>query len=395
MKRLHQILLTITLYGILLTGCERAEKNQAASEADENRVTISDSSLQLMDVKIGEVESKIIQSYVYLNGKVVSLPNYRASVSSDIEGKVDQFFVKEGSYVKKGEPLIALRSMALVQLQSDYVEAKSQNDFLAIEFSRQEELMKNKVGALADFQVTEAKYKAARSKLSALAAKLRLLGVDPAAIESPNRAEMSSTLIIRAPIDGFVYKIFVVVGTLATTDIILAELVNTEEMMADVFVYDNDLDEVSEGEEVHIDFINHLYPSVHGKIIHMSRAFDPETRSVTAHVGFRAPEGKLILPDMTVRCVLPRKVSQVPGPTVPRGAILTEEDHDFVFVTYPSEKKGGDNVFYKERILIPAQNEEEAQIRFANEIRPGFRVVVSNVLIVENQRKKLNGMITE
>ncbi|MBS1542083.1 MAG: efflux RND transporter periplasmic adaptor subunit, partial [Bacteroidetes bacterium] len=228
MKRLHQILLTITLYGILLTGCERAEKNQAASEADENRVTISDSSLQLMDVKIGEVESKIIQSYVYLNGKVVSLPNYRASVSSDIEGKVDQFFVKEGSYVKKGEPLIALRSMALVQLQSDYVEAKSQNDFLAIEFSRQEELMKNKVGALADFQVTEAKYKAARSKLSALAAKLRLLGVDPAAIESPNRAEMSSTLIIRAPIDGFVYKIFVVVGTLATTDIILAELVNTE-----------------------------------------------------------------------------------------------------------------------------------------------------------------------
>ena len=92
---------------------------------------------------------------------------------------------------------------------------------------------------------------------------------------------------------------------------------------------------------------------------------------------------------MSVRCVLPRRESQVAGPTVPKGAILVEEDHDFVYITYPDQKKGSTNLLIKERISVVSQNEKEVQLRFHNQVKPGYLVVVSNVMIVENQRKKM------
>lgn len=368
-------------------------KKQASTvPQDESTVWISDSSLRLMDVRLSAPEEKIIQSFVYMSGKVVPLPNYRAMVTSDIEGKVNRIFVKEGDDVKQGEPLMSMKSIPLIDLQGEYMEAKSQADFMAVEYQRQQELRRNNIGALAEFQVTESKYKAARSKMIALASKLRLVGVNPDDLDNPETSHLSTEVIIRSPIDGYVFKLPVEVGTVATTDVLLADLINTQKLMADVYVYDNDLDDIHENQQVEIDFINHMYPSVHGTVTHISRAFDPETKAVTAHVAFEAPPGRLILPDMSVRCVLTRRESQVPGPTVPRGSILVEEDHDFIYLTYPSEKNGVMNLLHKERISLTAQNEREVQIRLHNQAKPGYLVVTNNVMIVENQRKKLNGM---
>ncbi len=380
---------------LLLAACSSKSTEPAANDTSAaNSVSISDSSLRLMDVAMAAPEQKVIRANVYLNGKVVTMPNYRASVSSDISGKVEKIFVREGSFVKKGQTLMTLRSMALIELQNEYLEAKSERDFLEIEFKRQEELIKNNIGALAEFQTTNARFKAAESKENALKAKLRLIGIDADQLAAGSNS-IQSVVTIVAPIDGYVFDLPVEIGMLATTDITLTELVNNDQLMAEVYVYDVDLDDISEGQQVEIDFINHSYPSVMGTVQHISRAFDPESKSVTAHIAFRSPPSSLVLPDMSVRCVLAKKESNTPKLTVPKSAILQEEDHHFVYLTFPSGKKNNEFVFEKYRIALGNESDKEVQIDFANQPANEFLIVVNNVAIVENERKKRSGMVME
>lgn len=387
---LHILILVAGFSG--LSSCSKKQSVSRLVSSDPNAVYITDPSLDLMGVKLGKAETKIIYSKVYLNGKVVALPNYKASVSTDIEGKIEKIFIRDGNWVKRGQPLFVLRSMALVELQSQYIEAESENDFLAIEYKRQEELIKNNVGALVNFQTTEAKYKAAQSKMNALKAKLELLGIQAEKHDDPGHSEITSRVSINAPIDGYVFQLSVQVGQLATTDIVLTELINTDLLMADVYVYDNDLDDIEEGQSVEINFINHRYPAVKGKVEHIAHAFDAETRAVKAHVSFHAPDREIILPDMSVRCALIKEESKTPQLTVPIAAILEEEDYHFVYLCFPTEKKGDANLLHKFRVGLGNQNDTEVQIQFANVPQEDFLVVVNNSQIVENERKKQSGL---
>ena len=389
----NQSILTIALFS-LLASCSGKKPAEATKPVDENStfVTISDSSLSLMDVTLVNPEQKVVESNIYLAGKVMSMPNFRASVSTDIAGKIERIFIREGSYVKKGTPLMSLRSMDVIELQNQYFEAKAQMDFLALEYKRQEELNRNNIGALVDFQTTDARYKASSSKVNALMAKLRLLGFSK---EFINSTEVATTVTINAPIDGYVFKLPVQVGMLANTDVVMAEIVDNKELMADVFVYDKDLDNISEGQDVEIDFVTHSYPSIIGTIAHISRAIDPQTKAVTVHVKFSAPAGKMILPEMSVRCVVVKRESLIPQLTVPHSAILTEEDHSFIYLTFDSEKKGDVNTLHKYRVTVGNQNEKVAQVKFSNQPAGDFKLVSKNVAIIENERKKRSGAVLE
>lgn len=384
--------LIILLFILSLLSCREKKTASSAPEKNTSVVSIADSSLALMDVQLGVPEIKQIESNIYLAGKVMAMPNFRASVSTDVSGKVENIMVREGSYVKKGMPLMSLRSMEVIELQNQFFEARAERDFLQLEFKRQEELIKNNIGALVDFQTTESKLRAAESKVNALQAKLMLLGYSKEFINNP---EVASNVMILAPIDGYVFKLPVQIGMLATTDVTLAEIVNNRELMADVFVYDKDLDNITEGQPVEIDFITHSYPSVIGSVAHISRAIDPQTKAVTVHVKFTAPPDKLVLPDMSVRCVIVKKESLTPKLTVPLAAILTEEDHHFVYLSFTNENKNKETVMHKYRVSLGNQNEKEVQIAFANEPTGDYRIVTKNVMIVENERKKKSGMAFE
>src|SRR5258706_16395420 len=103
MTGIHKIII-LFLSIIVLAACSGKKKNQQAgiSKADSNSVIISDSSLMLMDVQLSKPDVRLIESNIYLAGKVIAAPNNRASVSSDMEGKVERIFVNEGDFVKKG-----------------------------------------------------------------------------------------------------------------------------------------------------------------------------------------------------------------------------------------------------------------------------------------------------
>jgi membrane fusion protein, heavy metal efflux system len=172
------------------------------------------------------------------------------------QSKIEEIFVHEGSAVAQGQAILTLRSMHLIELQNDYLTAKSEMDFLAIEFKRQQELRQNNIGALADFQTVTAKYEAAQGREKTIRAKLEILGVDLNNLQNPAKAQITRKIIIRSPVSGYVHKLPVKVGMLASPETMLAEVVNVSELRADLFAYDKDLSLISEGQTVELDFVN-------------------------------------------------------------------------------------------------------------------------------------------
>jgi RND family efflux transporter MFP subunit len=382
------------LIGLLgLAACSEQEQAPAQTEVKSvDFVELSEQQLGAMDIRLAKPEQKPIVANVYLTGKVASLPNLKATVSANIEGKVDRIFVSEGSLVRKGQAILTLSSMALIELQNDYLTAKSEEDFLAIEFKRQEELIRNNVGALADFQVVEAKFNAAISREKALRAKLDLLRVDVESLQTPKNPKINSTVTITAPIDGYVVKLPVTVGMVAGEETTLAELVNVDQLLAEVSVFDKDLDLIREGQTVEINFVNHSFAPVQGQVTHIFRLLEAETRAVKVHVQFRTPPGALVLPGMTVRAVVKSKeLGTTLANTVPLSSVLQEDDQFYVFATTQDKGPGGKMTIRKFKVELGDKNETATEIIFPNGTPTNLLVAQNNVMVLETQRKQMSG----
>lgn len=382
------------LTALAVASCSSMRKDAAENPQirETDFVELTPQQLKAMEIQLTAPSTQPIVSNVYLNGKVISLPNLSASVSSNIEGKVEKIFVTQGSLVRKGQPLMVLSSMQLIELQNDYLAARSEADFYAIEYRRQEELIKNNAGALADFQVTEAKYNAALSREKALRAKLELLGIDAEQFKNPKTSVIIPSVTIKAPIDGYITELPVTIGMLASVQTKLAEIIDNQQLYAEIFVYEKDLDLIAEGQRVEIDFINSTLDNVAGKVMSISRAIDPETRAIKAFVQFSAPKGNLILPGMNVRAVVMNKESIKGAVTVPVSSLMKEDDQTYVFASTDKPNTQGKLKFTKYKVEVGNISDTLAEIIFPNGMPPDILIAKTNVMVLETQRRQMSGM---
>jgi RND family efflux transporter MFP subunit len=386
----NTFILYIAIIILFLSACSKQEKVGENLSKTLDFLELSENQLATLNIKFIKPERKQIVQNVYLNGKVKSLPNLSATVSSNIEGKVDKIFVVEGSIVKKGAPLMTLTSMRLIELQNDYLAAKSEADFATIELERQKELIRNRVGALVDLQTAEAKYKASISREKSISAKLELLGINIANLQDPQHAKISNSVTITSPIDGYVIKLPISIGALASEQTILAELVNINELHAEIYVYDKEINLIKEGQSVEIDFVNSSFKSVIGKVQSISRSIDPETKAIEVHVTFNPPQGALVLPGMSVRAIVLSKDDDVEAHAVPLSAVLQEEDSYYVFGT-ESQIGSGKLQIKKYKVNLGDKDENFTEIIFPNGFPPNLSIAQNNVASLEMQRKQLLG----
>ncbi len=389
---MKNIFLTYIFVAIgLLSGCSEEKKAvETAKASNTDFLVLTESQLATLNIKFAKPDRKQIVENIYLNGKVKSLPNLSATVSSNIEGKVDKIFVVEGSIVRKGQALMTLSSMELIELQNAYMTAESETDFSTIELDRQKELIKNNVGALVDLQTAEAKYNSCLSREKTLKAKLDLLGISITNLQDPKNVNVATSVTIESPIDGYVINLPVSVGVLASVQTVLAEIVNVSELHAEIYVYDKDIDLVQDGQTVEIDFVNHALATVKGTVQSISRSIDPETKAIEVHVTFSAPKGALVLPGMSVRAIVLNKDKDVTAHAVPLSAVLKEEDNYFVFGTESVIGSGKLNI-KKYKVNLGSKDENYTEVIFPNEVSDKLTIAQNNVAALEMQRKQASG----
>src|SRR5690606_9797231 len=109
----------------------------------------------------------------------------------------------------KGEAIATMQDQSLIQLQQDFLVAKTRVEFLKKEYDRQKALNETKITSDKAFEQVESEYRTQRIQMNSLMEKLKLLGIDPSSLHDGN---IRRTINIYSPIDGYVSEINVNVG---------------------------------------------------------------------------------------------------------------------------------------------------------------------------------------
>ena len=300
---------------------------------EENVVSISEAQDEVLQLKFEHLQKMNLSEFVKTSGKLQVPPQNQASISSPIGANVASINVIEGDVVRKGQVLATLTHPDLIQIQVDYQESVNQLEYLKKDYERQEMLLKNNVASGKQFQQIKAEYLSLKAKNKGLEAKLQLLNINPSLVKAGN---INNSVPILATISGAVSKVEVNLGKYIEPQTELFEVLNTDELHADLKVFESDITEVKKGQDVIFQINNSNGNAYNAKVTTIGKSFEENPRAVMVHSTVSAKNTGL-LPGIFITGKIMTGENQVLA--VPEAAVVTEGDKSFIFVVSHEEEE--------------------------------------------------------
>lgn len=319
---------TIIILAVLLFTLSCSTNNNEIKDTtivNETLVTITDAQYKSSAIQTEKLARRQISTTLKLNGKIDVPPQNMVSVSTPFGGFLKSSKLLPGMRIKKGEVLATMEDQQYIQLQQDYLTAKSKLIYFENEYNRQKELNQSKASSDKVFQQTEMEFKTQKISVSALGEKLRLININPLDL---NETNLSRTINVYSSIDGFVSKVNVNIGKYVNPSDVLFELINPEDIHLNLKVFEKDLGKISIGQKL-ISFNNNQPDKKHKcEIILISQDLSAD-RSVDVHCHFEDYD-KTLLPGMYMNAEV--EIDLTNALTTATEAIVSFEGKDFVFI---------------------------------------------------------------
>lgn len=328
MKLIFFKFLTVLSICSLIYGCTSSAKEESKVEArtDESIVQISPGQLKQIDLQVQKIQPRNISTILKLNGQVDAPPQNMVSVSVPLGGYLKSTNMLPGTQIKKGQVLAVIEDHQYIQLQQDYLSTKNKLGYALKEYNRQAELNRSKAGSDKVFQQAESEFKSLSIESNALAEKLRLIGLNPVKLTEHN---ISRTVSIYSPINGYVSKVNANIGKYVMPSDIIFELVNPDKIYLNLTVFEKDLNKMEIGQEVLVYSNSSPDKKYKTKIIRINNALNDE-RSTTVHCNFEEYD-KILVPGMYMNAEV--NVNSDQTDALPLEAFVNYENKDYVFVS--------------------------------------------------------------
>jgi cobalt-zinc-cadmium efflux system membrane fusion protein len=321
------LLVVVTLMSCNSNKKENSEAGEHAEhEGPEGVVMLNELQREALDLKLGTFQMRNLTTMVKTNGEMQVPPASSAEVTAVIGGNVRDIRIFQGDKVRKGQTLAILEHPDYIKLQEDFADLASRLEFLEMEYERQKELFENNVGAGREFQQVKSEYNSAKAKYQGLKARLQLLHLSP---EKVREGEVSNSVPIVAPINGYVNEINVKVGTYAGAQDMLFEITDNSKIHADFLVYENDVHLLEKGQKIHFTVANIPGKELMATIFAIGQEFEANSRAVHVHASLNEPMPGLI-PGMYISGHIHTDENYTR--TLPNDAIVTEGTKSYIFI---------------------------------------------------------------
>lgn len=319
---------TIYILALLFAAACSSKKETATGEntkLPEDQVQLTDAQLKNGGIETGTPVLQSLNTVLKVNGHVDVPPQNIVSISFPMGGYLRSTKLLPGMHVSRGEVIAVVEDQSLVQLQQDYLVTRARLQFLQLEYERQKTLNENKVNAEKAFQLAEADYLSQKVLLKGYSEKLQLIGINPAGLSENN---ISRSVAVHSPINGFVSKVNVNIGKYVTATDVLFELINPDDMHAALTVFEKDLNKVSPGQKVKVSFVDDPATTYDCEVILVTRNVD-ENRGALVHCHFES-KPKNLLPGMFLNATI--NVNNTAVLTLPEEAVVRFENKQYVFM---------------------------------------------------------------
>jgi cobalt-zinc-cadmium efflux system membrane fusion protein len=317
------------------TANKKEEQKLVTSQAKQdsaiqNLVTLTGEQLKSANLIIGQVQNKDMHQILKVNGLIDVPPSNIVSISIPLGGYLKKTNLIPGMFLKKGALLAVIEDPIYIQLQQDYLTAKSRFAYLEADYIRQRDLNATKSTSDKIYQLAKSDFESQKYLVKSLQEKLKLIGIDPAQL---NETTISRAINFNSPINGYVTKVNVNIGKYVTPTDVLFEIVDPSDLHLRLIVYENDVLNLKIGNEVTFTTNNDLSKKHTAHVAVITPNINEErTTDVHCHL---VNENVRLYPGTYVSAEISLNNAKVDA--LPEESIVKWENKPFVFVKQPDQ----------------------------------------------------------
>ena len=294
-SKVLQLITTLILIISLLTGCtsNKAQKETMGDEtAEENYIP----------VEVEKSVKKDLMNVTTYSGKVYA--QKEVMVMPMMPGKVTSVMVNVGDRISKGDVLFTLdkediekqieqANAAYESALANYNMTKEQIENAKANYERAKQLYEQ--GIISKVEFEKAELAASDSSLEAAKA-----GLNQAELAYKQAMEALDNTVVEAPISGIVSTVNIDTGEIASSGQPALTIVDMDTVYVQINVPENQINNLSEGQEVIVRIPSALDKEFKGKIDSISPAVDQRTQLYPVKI-YISNEDHIIKPGMLAR----------------------------------------------------------------------------------------------
>lgn len=294
----------------------------------------------------------------------------KVSVTPLAGGRVTRVPIELGQHVARGAVLAEIYSPDLADARARFLAMQADLEAGEARVARTERLAQIGAASQQELEGARAEHTRHQTDVEQAAARLRVLGVDPAHVTHATAAiPASATLRVTAPQDGVVLERPATVGMSVDPATVLVTLVDLSPVWVIADVYERDFGAVRVGTRATITTDAYPGPGTSGKVTYVSPAVRPETRTAEVRVEVPNPRGELRL-GMFVNVTL-EGVQRPAGAVIPRAAVQAIGAGSVVYVAI-DESAGR----FEERPVVLGEGNQD-RVAVIGGVAPGDRIVTA------------------
>lgn len=342
-KQRGVIVIFVLVLMMTITSCDKKQEStetEVSSEIEEvsthahtdsiEKVTdlqITSKQFKAAGIELGNLQETGLTELLKANGTLDVPPQSTAEVAPYIGGVVRSIGVVQGDFVKKGQGIITLEHPDYIKLQESYVTIKSELDYLEKEYLRQKSLYDDKVNSGKTFQLAESNFNSAKGKLSSLERQLSMLNIS---IEGLDEGNISQTVLIRAPINGYVSHIHATLGSYAEPNKPLLDIIDNSKIQVNLEIFETDLNKVKVGQKFSCKLTNQDNAEIDGTITKITKNIDNNSKSISVKGRLNNTDNVVLIPGVFVNATIEVGNSSVTA--VPEETIVRSGKNQYVFI---------------------------------------------------------------
>lgn len=348
--------LKIILATIILVTQVACEKKETTTTAPENALTDSlIASLPTTPVTLGKMVNEI-----KLNGHVTTNENREAHVYALVSGKINNVYVENGDYVKKGQALATIQSIETVDITNEVLQSENQVEITRKNLQWQKELFEEQMATMQEVAQAEMDYKMA---LSGLSRNKQLAGITGGS---------KGIHTLRAPVSGYIIHKSITTASevRSDNDDILFTVADLSEVWIMANVFESDIQKIHANNPVQIQTLSGNEKIYTGKIDKIYNVLDNQTRTMNVRINLKNP-GNELKPGMFAS-VLVMEEQEGSMYSVPSESIVMDNSKHYIIL------KKGDSLESRQINIIKRINGKT----FIENVEEGEEVVTQNSLFL-------------
>jgi len=368
-------LLTLVL---AVSACKPAQVPSTGQAAGDPMQVQAPESLRAQ-IQVTEVAQQELSDTLRVAGAIEFDEQSLNRIGASVTGRVTQLHAVLGQLVQKGQPLAQIHSSELSAAQLSFLKAKSATELNRRNVDRAQTLFQADVISAAELQRRQSEYEIAAAEMRASQDQLRVLGMTSEAIEQLAKSgAIDSNANVVASLSGVVVERKVVPGQVVQPSDALFVVADLQRVWAVAQVPEQQFFQVQVGQKVRIEVPALNKQEIVGRLIFVGQTVNPETRTVLVRTELDNAKG-ILKPAMLATML----IDSAPSPriVVPHGAVVREDDQDFVFVEVSPNT-------YR---LSPVKLEAERNgVRIVTQgLKTGQRIVSDGAFHLNNHRNLL------